>query len=37
MAKLKVNGAAVELEVDDTTPMLRVLREQLGLTGTKYS
>ena len=37
MAKLKVNGAAVELEVDDTTPLLWVLREQLGLTGTKYS
>ena len=37
MAKLNVNGEAVELEVDDTTPLLWVLREQLGLTGTKYS
>ncbi len=37
MAKLKVNGEAVELEVDDATPLLWVLREQLGLTGTKYS
>jgi len=37
MAKLKVNGAAVELAVDDATPLLWVLREQLGLTGAKYS
>ena len=37
MAKLKINGEAVELDVDDTTPLLWVLREQLGLTGTKYS
>jgi isoquinoline 1-oxidoreductase alpha subunit len=37
MAKLKVNGEVVELEVDDATPLLWVLREQLGLTGTKYS
>ena len=37
MAKLKVNGEAVELDVDDATPLLWVLREQLGLTGTKYS
>ena len=37
MAKLKVNGAAVELEVDEATPLLWVLREQLGLTGAKYS
>jgi isoquinoline 1-oxidoreductase alpha subunit len=37
MAKLNVNGETVELEVDDATPLLWVLREQLGLTGTKYS
>ena len=37
MAKLNVNGEAVELDVDDATPLLWVLREQLGLTGTKYS
>ena len=37
MAKLKVNGEAVELDVDDATPLLWVLREQLGLTGAKYS
>jgi len=37
MAKLNVNGEAVEVEVDGATPLLWVLREQLGLTGTKYS
>ena len=37
MAKLKVNGELVDIEVDGTTPLLWVLREQLGLTGTKYS
>lgn len=36
MAKLKVNGRRVEVEVDGSTPLLWVLREQLGLTGTKY-
>lgn len=37
MAKLKINGKLVDLEVEDSTPLLWVLREQLGLTGTKYS
>ena len=37
MAKLKINGKLVDLDVDDSTPLLWVLREQLGLTGTKYS
>jgi len=37
MAKLKVNGEAVEFDVDGSTPLLWVLREQLGLTGAKYS
>ena len=37
VAKLKINGELVDIEVDDTTPLLWVLREQLGLTGTKYS
>lgn len=36
MAKLKVNGRLVEVDVDGSTPLLWVLREQLGLTGTKY-
>jgi isoquinoline 1-oxidoreductase alpha subunit len=37
MAKLKVNGKLVDIDVDGATPLLWVLREQLGLTGTKYS
>jgi isoquinoline 1-oxidoreductase alpha subunit len=37
MAKLKINGELVEVDVDGSTPLLWVLREQLGLTGTKYS
>ena len=37
MTKLKINGKPVDIEVDDSTPLLWVLREQLGLTGTKYS
>lgn len=36
MANLKVNGKPVTVEADDSTPLLWVLREQLGLTGTKY-
>ena len=37
MTKLKINGNLVEIDVDGSTPLLWVLREQLGLTGTKYS
>jgi len=37
MRKLKVNGASFDLDVDESTPLLWVIREQLGLTGTKYS
>lgn len=36
MAKLKVNGKTLTVDVDESTPLLWVLREQLGLTGTKY-
>lgn len=36
MAKLNVNGKAVEVDADGTTPLLWVLRENLELTGTKY-
>ena len=36
MAKLNVNGVVREFQVEDDTPLLWVLREQLGLTGTKY-
>lgn len=34
--KLNVNGTVVEVDVDEATPLLWALREQLGLTGTKY-
>jgi len=37
VAKRKINGEAVEVDVDGATPLLWVLREQLGLTGAKYS
>ena len=36
MAKLNVNGVVREFEAEGDTPLLWVLREQLGLTGTKY-
>jgi isoquinoline 1-oxidoreductase subunit alpha len=36
MAKLNVNGKVREYQADPGTPLLWVLREQLGLTGTKY-
>ena len=37
MLKLKINGNLTDIDVDVSTPLLWVLREQLGLTGTKYS
>ncbi len=37
MAKLKINGDLVDVEADEATPLLWALREQLELTGTKYS
>ncbi len=37
MASLNVNGSRIEVDVDGDTPLLWVLREQLGLTGTKYA
>lgn len=39
MAKfmLNVNQAEYSVDVDDDTPLLWVLRDSLGLTGTKYS
>ena len=36
MAKLNVNGKVLDLKVDADTPLLWALREQAGLTGTKY-
>jgi len=36
MSKLTVNGQALEVGASPETPLLWVIREQLGLTGTKY-
>lgn len=36
MAKLNINGEMKDVEVEGDTPLLWVLREQLGLTGTKF-
>ncbi|MGB7903288.1 MAG: (2Fe-2S)-binding protein [Steroidobacteraceae bacterium] len=36
MLKLNINGKAVEADVDPKTPLLWVLRDTLGMTGTKY-
>jgi isoquinoline 1-oxidoreductase alpha subunit len=36
MARLTINGRAQTIDVDPATPLLWVLREQVGLTGTKY-
>jgi isoquinoline 1-oxidoreductase alpha subunit len=36
MAVLTVNGVTRNIDVDPTTPLLWVLREQLALTGTKF-
>jgi isoquinoline 1-oxidoreductase alpha subunit len=36
MAKLNINGSAYEVDIEPDTPLLWVIREQVGLTGTKY-
>ena len=36
MARLTINGKALDLSVDPSTPLLWAIREQAGLTGTKY-
>ena len=36
MAKLNLNGKTIDVAVDGDTPLLWVIREQIGLTGTKY-
>jgi isoquinoline 1-oxidoreductase alpha subunit len=36
MARLTINGRTVDIAVDGSTPLLWALREQVGLTGTKY-
>jgi isoquinoline 1-oxidoreductase subunit alpha len=36
MAKLNINGKVHDVQADADTPLLWVIREQVGLTGTKY-
>jgi isoquinoline 1-oxidoreductase alpha subunit len=36
MAKLNINGRTRDVQVEDDTPVVGVIREQIGLTGTKY-
>ena len=36
MARFTLNGKAVQIDVDPETPLLWAIREQVGLTGTKY-
>ena len=36
MIDFSVNGKPVDLDVDPSTPLLWVIRDHLGLTGTKY-
>ena len=36
MATLNINGKVHDVAVEADTPLLWVLREQVGLTGTKY-
>ena len=36
MARLTINGRTLEVNVNPSTPLLWALREQVGLTGTKY-
>jgi isoquinoline 1-oxidoreductase alpha subunit len=36
MARLNINGQVHDVEAEPDTPLLWVIREQIGLTGTKY-
>ena len=36
MVRLTINGKTHEVDVDPNTPLLWAIREQVGLTGTKY-
>ena len=36
MARLNINGKTVNVNVEGDTPLLWVIREQVGLTGTKF-
>ena len=36
MAKLQINGQTADVDVEPDTPLLWAIRENVGLTGTKY-
>ena len=36
MITIRVNGTSHQLDVEDEMPLLWVLRDEIGLTGTKY-
>ncbi|ADO41263.1 (2Fe-2S)-binding protein [Ketogulonicigenium vulgare] len=36
MFELSINGQKVSVDVDDDTPLLWVVRDELGMTGTKF-
>ena len=36
MVRVTINGKAHDIDADPDTPLLWILREQLGMTGTKY-
>jgi isoquinoline 1-oxidoreductase alpha subunit len=36
MANLTINGKTVDVDIEADTPLLWVIRENIGLTGTKY-
>jgi isoquinoline 1-oxidoreductase alpha subunit len=36
MARFTVNGKSMQVDVNPSTPLLWAIREQVGLTGTKY-
>ena len=36
MANLDINGKTISVDVEDDTPLLWAIRENVGLTGTKY-
>ena len=36
MAKLSINGQTVDIDVEPDTPLLWAIRENIGLSGTKY-
>ena len=36
MVRLTINGKSIDVDVNPSTPLLWAIREQVGLTGTKY-